>query len=484
MSMTDRLGADRIGCFGRLPAFWLAAVALVYATLPLVVVGPGWPLGIDETVYLSQINSFVPAAYFSAPRARGMTLIAAPVTLVTDSVVAVRIWMSLLAGTALYFSFRPWLRLRDGMLVPAAAALFGSLWMVQFYVMQAMPNQWVGFCVLAALGFAGLYIDLGGRTHLITAAGCLAAAALIRPSDAAFALVGLLAAVLPLPGLRLRRVQVSIALTIGAALGASQWIVEAYTRFNGLHNRIEGAQAENGGGGLHFTLETHASVLNGTRLCPPGCRLQGDPIYVIWWGALALLLTAGLVAAGRRGLLRVQAAPFVVGLAMAAQYLFTVENVAPRFLVPTYLLWSLPVAFGGRALICLTPKGLPRALGTSVLIGAFVTHLLVQLSVFGPLVERGREADRRLQATAGELRSAGLRPPCLILGRPQDQNLYYELRCRNQLPASEVTGPNARIAWFGKPTRAAHSLADEWWRLKRSTGAEDRSVYLNFQPET
>jgi hypothetical protein len=38
----------------------------------------------------------------------------APVTLLTPSVTAVRVWVAVLSGIALFAAFRPWLRLQDG----------------------------------------------------------------------------------------------------------------------------------------------------------------------------------------------------------------------------------------------------------------------------------------------------------------------------------------------------------------------------------
>ena len=58
---------------------WLAAVAGAFTLAQLVLVRPDLGLGWDETVYASQVSGHVPAAFFSAPRARGISLLVSPI---------------------------------------------------------------------------------------------------------------------------------------------------------------------------------------------------------------------------------------------------------------------------------------------------------------------------------------------------------------------------------------------------------------------
>ncbi|MEU9385518.1 hypothetical protein AB0D38_33155, partial [Streptomyces sp. NPDC048279] len=57
---------------------WLGAVAAAFTLVQLVLVQPDLFLGRDETVYVSQVSGHVPAACFGAPRARGVSVLAAP----------------------------------------------------------------------------------------------------------------------------------------------------------------------------------------------------------------------------------------------------------------------------------------------------------------------------------------------------------------------------------------------------------------------
>lgn len=75
----------------------LAVVAACYTLIQLVFltkVGLGW----DESVYASQVAHGVPPSDFSAPRARGVPLLLAPVAIFTASATALRVYLALLSG--------------------------------------------------------------------------------------------------------------------------------------------------------------------------------------------------------------------------------------------------------------------------------------------------------------------------------------------------------------------------------------------------
>src|SRR5215475_15344817 len=62
----------------------LAIIAGAYAAVQLLIINLGMALDWDEVVYVSQFAHHGPAAPFSAPRARGVPLIVAPVVLLTN----------------------------------------------------------------------------------------------------------------------------------------------------------------------------------------------------------------------------------------------------------------------------------------------------------------------------------------------------------------------------------------------------------------
>ncbi|HEX4812223.1 MAG TPA: hypothetical protein VFV66_05670, partial [Nonomuraea sp.] len=203
----------------------LAAVAVAYGLVQLIVVTPGMGLGWDEVVYVSQVDPRVPATEFIAPRARGVTLLVAPVMLLTGSTEALRIYLCVLSALALYVSFGTWLRVRSGLAVPLAALLFASLWLSVFYGNEVMPNLWVAFGATAAVGcFLRCLRPGSGRGPVFGLAASVAAVALLRPPDSLW-LVLPLAAALAWPGWRRRRA--GLALLTGLCAGWADWVVEA-----------------------------------------------------------------------------------------------------------------------------------------------------------------------------------------------------------------------------------------------------------------
>lgn len=141
----------------RLPSadslWWLALVAGLFTLAQLVFVVPRLGLSWDETVYISQLSVHAPAAFFDPARARGVPLLVAPVSLLTGSVVALRIYLAILSGIGLFLALLTWRGLRPAWILALAAGAYGTLWVAIYYGPQAMPDEWVAFSSLAAVGF-------------------------------------------------------------------------------------------------------------------------------------------------------------------------------------------------------------------------------------------------------------------------------------------------------------------------------------------
>ncbi len=416
----------------RRPAVWLAAVAVLHAAAPIVVLGIHWWFGVDETVYLSQVNAHVQPGLFTAPRARGSALIAAPVTALTSSTAAVRLWLATLSGVGLFAGFWPWLRARSGYTAPLAAAVFSTLWTTVYYGFTVMPNEWVAYGALAAFGCVACYLQDGRRRYLAGAALAMAVVGLFRPSDALYLLAAVALASALLRASWRRRGLAVAALVVGAVAGVAEWIVEAEISYGGLMRRVHLAEVENGGGGLHFAGAAQARALAGPTLCRNGCDADAPLPYQLWWVAFGVLALIGIIHARRARHSRTDLAAAVVAIVLAVQYVFTVTYAAPRFMLPSYALLSIPCAAG--LIACLRAPRSRRvhiAVLALVAIGA-TAHTALQVEV---IVTRIKPSESRTYhgdlADARRLVRNGVHRPCLVLGSPADDQIAYATGCTN-----------------------------------------------------
>ncbi|MEU5808435.1 hypothetical protein [Streptomyces sp. NPDC047718] len=390
----------------------LAPVAAAYALVQLLLAVPGTGLGWDETVYVSQVARDAPAAFFSAPRARGISWLAAPVAAYTSSVLALRVHLALLSAAALLLALWVWRRLLPVPVLALAGLLFAGLWPTLTYGPQAMPNLWVAFAALTAVGcFLRAAADRRDLRALAGAGVAVAFAALMRPADAFWLVLPLVCAALAVPGRR--RSALPAVLAAGALAGWTPWLVEAQLDHGGVPARLHRAAEIQGGIGWHPAFGDHLRALAGRTLCRP-CDVPWDqPVTGLWWLALPLLTAGGLAAAYRTGLLRPVLAATAAGLSLAAPYLLMVGYAAPRFLLPAYALLALPVA------LCLA-RLLRAARGRRAVRGllclALAGHLALQLLLTAEVADRSRAARTAFAAVAAELHRQGVRPPCVVSG--------------------------------------------------------------------
>ncbi|MDP4509905.1 hypothetical protein [Nonomuraea turcica] len=447
----------------------LILVACCYGIAQLIVVTPGMGLGWDESIYVSQVDPRAPAAEFIAPRARGITLLVAPVVLVTSSTEALRVYLCLLSALALYASFGIWLRVRAGAMAPLAALLFASLWLSLFYGGQVMPNLWVAFGAVAAVGcFLRCVRPDSGRGPVIGLALSVAAVALLRPPDSLW-LVLALAAALARPAWR--QAKVTAALVAGLVVGWADWIVEAYARFGGLAARWQAAGAANETG-LHVTLLEHARALNGPLLCrPPAHCGPVPPSWLLWASAIPVLVLLGLYAARRRGHLTACAVPALAGLLMGLPYVFLVGYAAPRFLLPAYALLALPIAYGVLRLLDHRARRALAGLVAAGFLAQFTLQGLTLDKIVAPRLAK-RQADVEV---ARALSALDLRPPCLVYGEHAAM-IAYRVGCESYtilrwpqqsaapapIRAAQSAGKHVVAVDRGRQTAAPFLLDWEW----------------------
>ncbi|MFF3316310.1 hypothetical protein ACFYV5_12465 [Streptomyces sp. NPDC003035] len=409
----------------------LAGVGAAFALLHLALVAPGLGLGWDETVYVSQVSPQAPAAFFSAPRARGITYLVAPVAALTTSTSALRVYMAVLAGCGLFLALWVWRRLLPAPVLAIAGALFASLWVSMFYASQAMPNLWVAYGALAAVGcFLRTARDPGdGRALLVMGAG-VAFVALMRPTDAVWLALALVVAALVMPGTRRRGLLVLVA-GAGVTVGCAEWVIEAYVQYGGLAARLRRASEIQGHLGWYFSVDDHVRALGGRSLCRPCDVPWRYPASALWFFALPLLVAGGVLSAVRAG----NRAPILlataVGVVLAAPYLFTVGYAAPRFLLPAYALLALPVA-QGLLRACLAPLRWRRtAIGLVAV--AVVAHVAIQYLLVEGVANRVRRDSVTLTRIAAGLHAQGVRPPCVISGE-EAIRIAFRTGCASRQP--------------------------------------------------
>lgn len=442
------------------PRLWLLAITAAYVTAMLVVVAPRVALGWDETVYASQVSPRAPADYFSAPRARGVTYLIAPVVHFTASTAVLRTYLALLAGVLLVVGFWPWLRVfRRPAVVPLAALMFSGLWVVLFYGPSAMPNTWVVMGVLATVGWFVRY-GYGARPWTLPGVGAgLGFVTVVRPSDAFWTCLPL--AVAMVMTRRWRRLPLYAATLAGAASGLTPWLVESYQRFGGPVARLHRASQIEGGLSWHPIAAVYQlNSLDGPLLCRP-CHAQlATPALTVWWFAIPMLVLLGLIVAARGSELAAMLVPTACGASVGLSYLLTLTYAAPRFLIPAYALLSLPVA-GLLAWIVGAERRRTRIPVIGVVGLVLALQVASQATVLAHVVGTRTTSALGRRSVAVALEGYGIHPPCLISGI-DDVPIGYIVGCR--------AGP-----WRGHSRSATEPIA---------MAHHEQAVHITDKPRT
>ncbi|MDQ0746189.1 hypothetical protein QF034_000420 [Streptomyces africanus] len=398
----------------------LAAVAAVFTVAQLVLVRPVLGLGWDEIVYVSQVTSDTPAAFFSAPRSRGVSLLVAPIASWSSSTPLLRVYLALLSGVALYLALRAWRGLFPIRVLAVGGALLASLWVTLFYGPQAMPNYWVAIGALISVGcFLRARTQPSARAALWGVAAGAALMAWMRPTDAVWVTVPLLVLALVR-----RHWRLLLVLVAGLAAGAVEWVIEAYVGHGGLGQRLSDASRIQGGLGWQIAVDDQLRSLGGRALCRPCTGSMPHPVVTVWWFVLPVLAGLGLLVAARARRLGRTLVPLACAATAALPYLFMIGYAAPRFLQPAYALLAIPVADALWHLVR-TPGRTWRPVAATLVALGLAGHLAVQIAVLESTVSRNTESRRDWDRTAGALHRLGVRPPCLLTGHEAIPIGYY-----------------------------------------------------------
>jgi len=367
------------------------------------------PLGWDESIYASQTDPSRPALAFTAPRARGMPWLAAPVQALTGSTSVLRGWFALLSSLSLYAAFAMWRRTLPGYTAPVAAAGFAGLWTAVFYGPALMPNMLVALAGVYTTG--ALVAAAGGDRARVAWAGAaaVAAATVIRPGDVVPLVAALGTAVLVHRAWRVRAVRLLTPVLAGASVGALPWLVEAQLRYDGVLARVRRALATQSTG-QRFVPDYQLRAVDGPLLCRPCSRVTQPipPLALLMWAVGGALVVMAVVLAVRR-LVRPPAAVLLAAFAGAVQavpHLFLVGYAAPRFLLPAYALLVLPAASAMRWL--LAPRGTVRAVPAAAAAVLLVGHLVVQSHWLRQVTAAQEQGRQRWTQVAAEQRARRL----------------------------------------------------------------------------
>jgi hypothetical protein len=456
-----KLGTDLLWLLGVAAAF----TASVIAFTPLHQ-GFSW----DETVYVSQISQHAPAMPWAAERARGMALLVAPVTLLTGSPMALRLYLALLAGLGLALGLLAWRGLRPAWVLALAGVLFGGLWIAQAEAPLVFPNFWVAVGGLSGVGLflRGVTRLASPRQVLILLTAATAFTAVMRPADALFIFTPLIVAALAYK--EWRSPFVLLALISGLALGLGEWLVEAYVYFGGLFPRLRGVSAASGGTGLH--------LLNGFRLLN-GRASWSYPGILAWWAVFLLLALVGVWAVSRRQGWLFALVPLICAISVYALYSFP-NLVSARYLLPSWILLAIPVA-DGIARISVRAAGRLRLAGATVAMVFLLAELVSQHVVFATEMASRQAAIGANDKVISELRHLELRPPCVVTSdstqpfSPVAMPAAYSLHCSYAWDMTSISpGDHSQIVMIEGRTGHPFSYARGWpdYRLRTSDGAQ------------
>ena len=461
----------------RWPDAALLAVGAVFLILQVLLVPRPFGLSIDEATYLAKVDPAVPELVWTAPRAWGVPVLAAPVALFSAGLTVLRAWFALLASVGLVAAFWPWRRVLPPGVAPVAALFFATFWVTLYYGSLAMPNLYVALGAVGVTGLALRYLQQPTRWRLLLAGAVVVLVALVRPTDSVL-LVGPMVLVV-LAAARLRDYRLVVALVVGGLLGWLPWLVEGWLRFGGPLARLRAAETS-GPQGLELRLTNAVTVLR---------MLDGFPLYCCYGGpaeeagglprllsawAIAVLLAAvaGLLLAARRGQLPQMLLVTVPAAALGGFYLLLPSFITLRFLLPALALLSLPVA-AAVVLLLTGSRGRRRTLLAGLVVVAVVVHLGLML----PRAERMLREAQQDRILALQLADA-VRPltdgrPCLVLGTaPRATSFYLRCAVRTKRPGKRPPSAYRRaqaeqrtVVAIVRGDQAADSYLARWTRV-------------------
>jgi hypothetical protein len=391
---------------------WLVLVTVAFLAAELTPALLRMPLGADEITYIARTSVRVSGVMLPPVHGQGAGLLAAPVTLLTESLTAIRGWMSVLSAVGLFLALLSWRGLRPMWVLALSGLILASLAITQESGVQIYPDWWGALGVLA---LTGLFLQaVGGRLQPRIVLPLIALASLIivlmRPQNIVFIMGPAILAAVLVPAWRNRGVLVAMA--VGAALGVLEWVIGAYVWYGGLATRLHEAAQEPPPFSLYFSLGTQAKVLSGPWYCVPpgGCHGWTMPGETAWWFVFLGVAVLGLWVSWRTTAKASAVLAAATAVWVIALYSFLVPFGAPRYILPSLALMSILAA---DAVAWLWTQAPWRKTGVAFACVFLLSGIISQRVVLQHAVA-AESSCRPFQAEAAQLRSLGVRPPCAI----------------------------------------------------------------------
>jgi hypothetical protein len=430
----------------RLPGdsvLWLVGVAVLFVLVEITLDPLRMPLGTDEITYIAQSSAHASPVMLPPVHGRGVALLAAPVSLLTTSLVALRVWMALLSGLGLFLSLLAWRGLRKAWVLAVAGALLGMMGIAQLSGVQVMPDWWEALAILAVTGLFMQAVTGRMRPRLVYPLLALGAFFLIllRLQNVVL-LAPVVAAGFVMPAWWNKRAL--IAIFAGIAAGGAEWVAESFLWYGDVSSRLTMMGQEPPRLGLYFALPYQLRVLNGPVYCMPGvCTQWSYPWLTIWWAAFIGMVILGIFAARRMAL--VSSSVAVAGaVTLLVFYTLFLPIAAPRYMLPVIALLAIPAA-DGVAWLAAVPRWRKAAvflIAVFLLSGAISQHFVHRYEA-GVLQDAIRES---YTVKAAYLRRSGIHPPCVVTSVP----VAYYVGC-----AAPWTGQSTRHLLAQNGGRAA-----------------------------
>lgn len=403
--------------------YWLALPAVLFVIVVLVREPLSMPLAWDESTYIAQTSVHSSLIMMPPNHSRGVALLAAPVTLMTTSVIAMRIWMTLLSGLGLFLALSCWRGIRSTRILALAGVILGSLAVTQLDGPLVMANLWeaLGALALAGLFLQVMYERINRQVGLTLLAIVTFFLILVRFQDAVFILAPIVLGMALVRGWR--DLGAAVAIGVGILAGVVEWVGEAIAFYHGPIQRWAAQSKLPPGIGFHFSLIDQLRVLDGPQLCVTGtCPGWDYPGLTAWWAEFLGLLLVGVLIARRRGISTRLC--FAIGLSVVAAYGFLVPVLAARYLLPALALFCIPIA----DTLAWLPTQMNRSIAVVVGCAFVLCGAVTQAFVLRPEQQSEQIGPDLYALQAQQLRHFGVGPPCAVetgLGTP----VAYDLGC-------------------------------------------------------